>query len=369
MKIYGTLKSEVMQMKILIVPDSFKGSMSSKQVCKCIASAIESVDKSVEITAVPFSDGGEGFADCMHSICNGNTLYTQCRNIYTQPVDVNIITFTDTAVIECAQTSGLLSRKNVMQATSYGTGEAIIFACLQGYRHIILGLGGTGCCDGGAGALSALGAKFFDENYNEILYPKGQDLNYIFGADFRNVVKDICFTYACDVENEYFGNNGAAYVFAKQKGARDTDLPLLDEGLKRLNAFFKKDISTVKGAGAAGGICGGLYAVYGGEIKSGFDILCEYAGLEEKIKSCDAVITGEGRTDAQTLMGKLPYKIAQLAKMHGKRCVLISGKIENVKLGDIMLSLVDETTDEKTAIHNAEEILSRKAKTILKYLK
>lgn len=356
-------------MKVLIVPDSFKGSLTSKQVCQCITNAMESVDKDLNITSVPFADGGEGFADSIQAICNGNSLYTKCCNIYKQPTDVNIITFTDTAVIECAQTSGLLKRKNVMQATSYGTGEAVKFAYSKGFKHIILGLGGTGCCDGGAGALSALGAKFYDENYNEIVFPKGQDLNYIYGADFRNIVKDIHFTYACDVENEYFGKNGAAYVFAKQKGAMDSELPILDDGLKRLNAFFKKDIGKVKGAGAAGGICGGLYAIYGGEIKSGFDILAEYSNLEEKIKNCDFVITGEGKTDAQTMMGKLPFKISQLAKKYNKKCILISGKIENVNLGDIMISLVDDSTDETTAINNAQEILTQKAKTILKYLK
>lgn len=353
-------------MNILIVPDSFKGSLSSKEVCECIKNGINAVDNSHKITSLPFADGGEGFAECIQNICNGDSLYTRCRNIYNHSTDVNIVTFTDTAVIECAQTSGLLKRKNVMQATSFGTGEAIKYAHSLGFNHIVLGLGGTGCCDGGAGALSALGAKFYDENHNIIEYPKGKDLNYIYGADFRNIVNDIHFTYACDVENEYYGKNGAAYVFAKQKGAMESDLPILDDGLKRLNAFFKKDISKVKGCGAAGGICGGLYAVYGGEIKSGFDILSEYACLEEKIKNCDLVITGEGRTDSQTLMGKLPFKISALAKKYSKKCVLISGKIENVKLGDKMISLVDDNTDEKTAITNAKEILTEKAKSILK---
>lgn len=353
-------------MNILIVPDSFKGSLTSSQVCECIKNGIELCDRTHTITAIPFSDGGEGFGECMLKMCKGDTLHTKCHNIYNQLTDVNIVTFTDTAVIECAQTSGLLDRKNVMQATSYGTGEAIKYAYSQGFKNIILGLGGTGCCDGGAGALSALGARFYDENYNIMEYIKGKDLNCIYGADFRNIVKGINLTYACDVENEYFGKNGAAYVFAKQKGAKNTDLPILDDGLKRLNAFFKKDISSLKGGGAAGGICGGLYALYAGEIKSGFDILCKYSHLEEKIKTSDLIVTGEGKTDAQTLMGKLPYKIASLAKKYNKKCVLISGMIDNVQLGDKMISLVDQNTDEKTAINKAKEILTEKAKSILK---
>ena len=164
-------------------------------------------------------------------------------------------------------------------------------------------------------------------------------------------------TYACDVENEFFGKNGAAYVFAGQKGANKTQIEELDEGLKRLNAFFPSDISKIKGAGAAGGLCGGLYAIYGGEIKSGFDILSEYAHLEDKIAKADLVITGEGKTDNQTLMGKLPYKISELCKKHGK--------IENVSLGDKMISLVDENTSEDEAIENAAQILEQKAKYVL----
>lgn len=349
-------------MNILIAPDSFKGSLTSEEVCSIIASSLYDGN---DITAIPLSDGGEGFAECMQNLCKGTILYTKCRNIYNQVIDGFIVASGDTAIIDVATASGLLKRKNVMQASSYGTGELIRFAAENGFKHIILGLGGSGCCDGGMGCLAALGAKFYNENQNVIEHPKANDLNYIFGADFRSVVKDIDFTFACDVENEYFGQNGAAYVFAPQKGARKTDVQELDDGLKRLNAFFKKDISKIKGGGAAGGICGGLYAVYGGTIKSGFDIISEACELEEKIKNADLVITGEGKTDKQTLMGKLPYKICKLAQKHGKKCVVISGSIDDVALGDKMISLVDDTVDTDTAINNAKEILAEKAKLIL----
>lgn len=349
-------------MNILIAPDSFKGSLTSEDVCSIIASALP---KENSITAIPLSDGGEGFAECMQNLCKGIKLYTKCHNIYNQEIDGFIVAGGYTAIIDVATASGLLKRKNVMQASSYGTGELIRFATENGFKHIVLGLGGSGCCDGGMGCLAALGARFYDENQNVIEHPKANDLNYIFGADFREVVKDIDFTFACDVENEYFGPNGAAYVFAPQKGARQTDVQELDDGLKRLNAFFKKDIRSIKGGGAAGGICGGLYAIYGGTIKSGFDIISKACRLEEKIKNADLVITGEGQTDSQTLMGKLPYKICKLAQKHGKKCVLISGSIDDVELGDKMISLVDDTIDTDTAIKNAKEILAEKAKLIL----
>lgn len=352
-------------MKILIVPDSFKGTLSSKEVCACIEKGIKQVDKKCEIISLPFSDGGEGFSDCFKDICKGNTLYTKCHNIYNQLIDGYITVFDKTTVIECAVASGLLAKKNVMRATSYGTGELIRYAAEQGFTDIILGLGGSGCCDGGAGALTALGAAFYDENYKKMSFPTGGDLNYIFGAGFTNCVKGLHFTFACDVDNTYYGKNGAAYVFAPQKGANKTQVEELDEGLKRLSAFLPNDISDLKGGGAAGGICGGLYSVYGGEVKSGFDILSEYAGLEEKIKSADLIITGEGKTDEQTLMGKLPFKISELAKKHNKRSALISGVNEGIELCDINVSIVDGAITPEYAIEHAEELVIKKAKLLL----
>ena len=351
-------------MKILIVPDSFKGTLTAQQVCDCITNGINAYSNH-EIESLPFADGGEGFADCMEGICNGERKYTKCTDIYGCETQAYIVTFGDKAVIECAAASGLQKRKRVMLATSYGTGSLIKFAYECGYKKIILGLGGSGCCDGGAGALTALGAVFYDENQKPIPRPKGNDLNYIFGAGFTNIIKDISFTFACDVENPFCGKNGAAYVFAPQKGANKTEVEELDNGLQRLSAFLPVDIRNIKGAGAAGGICGGLYSVYSGEIKSGFDILSEYADLENKIRQADIIVTGEGKTDSQTLMGKLPYKISMLAKKHSKKCVVISGSIEGVEIGDRMISLAGDGTTVEEAICNAEKILTEKAKTIL----
>ena len=198
--------------------------------------------------------------------------------------------------------------------------------------------------------------------------PKSNDMNYIFGISTKDKVKDINFTFACDVENEFYGKNGAAYVFAPQKGARKTDVEELDAGLQRLNAFFKTDVSKVKGAGAAGGICGGLYSVFGGKIKSGFDILSEYSNLEEKIANADIVISGEGKTDEQTLMGKLPYKISELCKKHGKKCVVISGSADDVKIGDLLLTLVDENTTLEEALAHPAEVLAKKVENNLEII-
>lgn len=351
-------------MKILIVPDSFKGTLSSAEVCECIKTGILQT-ANAQITALPFADGGEGFAQCLSNICNGEILYTNCTDIYGRHMKGHIFAYGKTAIVECAAASGLQKKKDVMNATSYGTGELIKFAVSKGFRDIILGLGGTGCCDGGAGVLTALGVTFKNIDGEIIDYPCGKDLENIYGVSYTNVVKHINFTYACDVDNPYFGKNGAAYVFAPQKGASKNDVERLDYGLKMMNAFLPKDVSKVKGAGAAGGICGGLYSVYGGEIKSGFDILSDAYRLEEKIQSADLIITGEGKTDRQTLMGKLPYKISELCKKYNKECIILSGRIENVKLGDRMISLVDENTTPQQAMENPAQILTNKAKFIL----
>lgn len=351
-------------MKILIIPDSFKGTLSSAEACRCIKNGIlQSSD--AEITMLPFSDGGEGFAECLSNACNGNILYTACIDIYGKNIKAHIFTYDKTAVIDCAQASGIQNKKDVMNATSYGTGELIKFAVSKGFNNIIIGLGGTGCCDGGAGVLTALGAKFKNINGKIIRIPRGKDLEKIHSADFSNCVNNISFTYACDVSNTYFGKNGAAYVFAPQKGADKNEVEKLDNGLKTLNTFFPNNVSKIKGAGAAGGICGALYSVFGGEIKSGFEILSNAYHLEDKIKASDLVITGEGKTDSQTLMGKLPYKISCLCSKYNKKCVIISGIIDGVRFGDKMISLVDENTTEEQAIKNPFKVLTDKAKNIL----
>lgn len=352
-------------MKIVIATDSFKGSLTSFEACGAVEKGILEADKTCKVTALPLSDGGEGFANCMERICNGNRLYTKCHDIYGRMIEAYIVTVGKTAVIDAASASGIQAKKNVMASSSYGTGELIKFAVSQGYNDIILGLGGIGCCDGGAGAIEALGGKFLDGNQMEIKAIRSRDLNLIFGINLMNIVKDINFTFACDVENELFGKNGAAYVFAPQKGAGKADVQELDNGLRRLNAFFKTDVALLKGGGAAGGLCAGLYALYGGKIKSGFEILAEHANLESLIKQCDIVVTGEGKTDAQTLMGKLPFRIAKMAKQYSKKCVIISGSIDEVEIGDKMISLVGEGITAEQAIANASELLTKKAKLIL----
>ncbi|MCD7797659.1 MAG: glycerate kinase, partial [Clostridiales bacterium] len=163
----------------------------------------------------------------------------------------------------------------------------------------------------------------------------------------------------------YYEKNGATYVFAPQKGANECQAKVLDSGLKNLSLLLPNNISELEGEGAAGGLCAGLYSVYGGKIKSRFDIIARACLLEEKIAEANIVITGEGKTDEQTLMGKPPYKASELCKKHGTKCVVISGSISNVSLGDKMISLVDKQTPLQYAMKNAKKVLTDKAKLVL----
>lgn len=355
-------------MKILIAPDSFKGSLSAGEVCKIISESLNETD-GVETISLPLSDGGEGFGKCCCDCCNGDIIYDRFFDIYGNTISAPVYFCNDTAVIECASACFLQEKRSVMDASSFGTGQQILFAYEKGSRKFIIGLGGSGMCDGGTGALAALGAIFYDDKNKVIPFPTGKDLSNISKIEYSDKIKRIAdecsFTYACDVENPYYGSNGAAYIFAPQKGANEKQVEELDQGLRNVAGLFNKNISTIPGSGAAGGLCGGLLAVLGGKTESGFDIIAKLADLEEQIKSADIVVTGEGKTDYQTLMGKLPFKVAELAKKHNKRCVLISGDSDSTVIGDKQITLTDENTTVEDAVKNCRKLLFAKAKYIL----
>ena len=220
-----------------------------------------------------------------------------------------------------------------------------------------------------AGTLAALGVAFYDRNGTFIPHPTGGDLQRIerlqIPADFQNRVKGMYFTYACDVTNPYTGENGAAAVFGPQKGATPAQVQLLNNGMAHLAALLPNAVRALPGAGAAGGLCGGLYGVLGGSTQSGFDLLAALADLDSAIAGADLVITGEGRTDRQTLMGKLPYQVAQRAKKLGKRCVVISGDGDGTLVGDKVITLTDKDTPPRAAIAHAATLLAEKADLLL----
>lgn len=355
-------------MHILIAPDSYKGSLTARQVCDTLAQALLT-HPGVTVTALPLSDGGEGFGTCCVDACKGNILYTNAVDLYGGAMQAPLYTWRDTALIECAATCALQAKKDILSASSYGVGMQLKSAIDLGFHHLIIGLGGSGMCDGGAGALAALGAEFYDNNGASVFHPTGGDLQRIaqlqIPVDLQAFVKDLCFTYACDVTNPYTGDNGAAAVFGPQKGATPAQVQLLNTGMERLATLLPNDVTALPGAGAAGGLCGGLYGLLGGNTQSGFDLLADLADLDNAIAGADLVVTGEGRTDSQTLMGKLPYRVALRAKKLGKRCVIISGDGDGTLVGDKVITLTDPQTPSKVAIANAAALLAEKANLLL----
>lgn len=326
-------------MKIVIACDSFKGCLSAYEVCNAIKRGICSQNLPNKVDIIPMSDGGEGFLQCFYDNCGGGLINKTVSNPVFKAVDASYLSLPrKTAVIETASASGIMlldkNELNPLKASTFGTGELIASAVKNGAEHIILGLGGSAANDGGMGALSAMGVNFFDIK-GKLLKPCGlsmQSVSRIEATEKFKQFKSIEITLACDVENAYHGKNGAAYVFAPQKGADGNMVKKLDWGLENLACVFKKyngiDLQTVKGAGAAGGLCGGLYAMLRCKIESGFSALCRLVSFDEKIKNADLIITGEGKTDSQTFYGKLPKMIAQKAKEHNIDCMLISGDIE-----------------------------------------
>ncbi len=321
--------------KILIAPDSFKGTLTSKEAGDIIQSAFMKAGYDGAV-ALPVSDGGDGMTEAVRDAIGGEIIETTVKGPLFYAVTARYILNGKTAVIESAESCGLIlvpeGERDVMNSTTYGVGQMISDALSRGAENIVIGLGGSAANDGGTGAACALGVKFYGE-HNFI--PVGRTLGNIKKIDYSALnprLKSARIIACCDVTNPFYGKNGAAYVFAGQKGASPEEIKRLDEGLKHLAGLITGcDLKTLPGSGAAGGLGGGIAAFLGGELKNGFTVVSSLLGLEEKIKAADIVITGEGKTDSQTSGGKLPAGVAALCKKYGRKCILISGCID----GDI----------------------------------
>ena len=324
-------------MKIVIAIDSFKGSLSSKDAGKTVEEAIHSLLPECETICIPIADGGEGTLSVIMET-TGATLHTvlahnPCMEII--PAQYGISADGQTAFIEMAAISGLpLIRKdqqNPMETTTFGTGELILDALQKRCTRFIVGIGGSATNDGGTGMLQALGFKFM--NYKgKPLGLGGKTLNEISRIDHSQVnplLKKAHFIAACDVRNPLYGPEGSAFVYARQKGADDAMIIELDKGMQSFAEIIQKetgkDISHIPGSGAAGGLGGGMLALLKAELKSGADLLLDFCKFEEKIPGADLIITGEGSIDRQSLMGKIPGKILQIANKHHIPVIGISG--------------------------------------------
>ena len=324
-------------MKVVVAIDSFKGSLSSFELGQAIESGVKVVYPDAEVIKVPIADGGEGTVASLVEGTKGEFITIVVNNPLMEKIEARYGIMGDgkTAVIEMAEASGLplipAQKRNPMKTTTYGTGELIKDAILRGCREFIVGIGGSATNDAGLGMLQALGYKFLDENKNELGYG-GEILSkvkYIDSTGRLPELKDCKFLVACDVDNPFYGPKGAAEIYSRQKGATEEMVKELDKGLKDLAEVIKKelhiDVSNLSGAGAAGGLGGGLVAFLNGKLSPGIDMILEKVGLEKELKNADFVITGEGRLDHQTAMGKAPIGVAKLAKKHGAKVIAIAG--------------------------------------------
>ena len=305
-------------MKIVIAPDSFKGSASSSDIATWIESGIHSVIPNCETIKIAIGDGGEGSLDAV--LQAGFTAHSaEVSGPLGNPVTALIAIKGDTAIIEMAQASGLFQlpggKKDALNATSFGTGQLILAALDKGATKIILAIGGTATTDAGAGALQALGVKLLDSTGAEIA-PGGAALINCVSIDSSALdprLAKVSFTLASDVTNPLLGPHGAAHVFSPQKGATPEQVEVLEASLSHFASLVGGQYATTPGAGAAGGVGFMAYAFLNAEARSGIDLILDLVNFDSKIAGADAIITGEGRFDSQSVHGKAPWGILQRA--------------------------------------------------------
>lgn len=324
-------------MRIVIAPDSFKESLTALEVAEAIETGFKHIFPNADYLKVPMADGGEGSVQSLIDATQGSLVDVEV----TAPLGNKTVAFLgisgdkQTAFIEMAAASGLhlvpFSERNPLKTTSYGTGELIKKALDLGVKKILLGIGGSATNDGGVGMLQALGVSFKDSQGNEIGFGGEQLLNIatISTENSDSRLANIIFEVACDVNNPLCGEQGASAVFGPQKGATPEMVQTLDAALAHfadvVQADLGVDIAQKSGAGAAGGMGGGLLLLPNAQLKAGVQIIIEATDLAEKVRDADLVITGEGRMDAQSIAGKTPVGVAKTAKLFGKPVVAIVG--------------------------------------------
>ena len=372
--------------KILISPQEFKESLTGLEVANAIQEGINKVDSKIKTSLVPVADGGDGTLQTMVDVTGGEIITETVRDPLGRNIDSVWGKLGDdsSAVIEMAKASGLaLLNENEKSATltsTYGTGQLFKFALDQGIDNFIIGIGGSATNDGGAGFVSALGAKLYDENGKEV-ESNGISLSSIRDIDMSNFdkrVKNTSVRVACDVTNPLCGNEGASAIFGPQKGANPEEVNLLDKNLLHWASLIKdqlgKDILNVPGAGAAGGLGAGLMAFTDAELSIGANIVLDSLNYDEHLRDVDLVIVGEGSTDKSTQFNKSPVAVAMRAKKLGIPVICLSGSVgqgysESRDLGiSSFFSIVSGPIELKYAIENAHELIVKSTEEIIRSL-
>ena len=326
-------------MKVVIAIDSLKGSLSSMEAGMAIKDGILAAKPDAEVIVKPLADGGEGTTDALIEGMNGERIDLTVTGPMHTPVDAyyGYLKDTNTAVMEMASAAGITlvpdSEKNPLLATSYGVGEMINDAIQRGCRNFIIGIGGSVTNDGGIGMLKALGVRFLDEN-GEDAGEGGQALAKVARIDVSGMnplLKECHIQVACDVNNPLCGENGSTYVYGPQKGVTEDMKKTLDEAMAHFarvtSETLENDYLNTPGAGAAGGLGYAFLAYTGAALTPGIELILDAVGLEEELSSADVVVTGEGRLDFQTAMGKAPVGVARLAKKYNAKVIAFAGSV------------------------------------------
>jgi glycerate kinase len=371
-------------MNILAAPDSFKGSLTALEVSENIKKGIKNFDQNINVDLLPMADGGEGTVQSLVDATDGEII----KKEVTGPLGENVEAFygilgdQETAVIEMAAASGLPlippAKRNPLKTTTYGTGELIASALDHGVKKIIVGIGGSATNDAGVGMAQALGAEILDENGKQIDFG-GENLTKIKEINLANLdsrIKDVKVLTACDVDNPLFGRNGAAHVYAPQKGADQYMVEKLDNNLRHFNEVVKKElgknVNKIPGAGAAGGLGAGLVAFLEAELKAGVDIVLDLINFEKRLKGVDLVITGEGMLDGQSIYGKTPVGVAKKAKEKDIPVIAVAGTlgfgVEKVLAHgiDAYFSIIDKPAELDLIVKETPDLIQKLSEQIIR---
>jgi len=322
--------------KVVLIPDSFKGTLSSKKVCEIMERKVKEHFPHCEVISIPVADGGEGSVDCFLTAIGGEKIGVKVKNPYFEDIEAfyGLIDNGKTAIIEMAACSGLSlveNRKDPSKTTTYGVGQLILDASKRGVKNIIVGLGGSCTNDGGCGAAAAMGIKFYNSKGN-LFIPTGgtlQEIDSIDMSDREKILNGIEIVSMCDIDNPMYGINGASHVFAPQKGADRETVLYLDNGLRHLSniieKYLNKDLAQVPGTGAAGAMGAGMIAFFDSKLQMGIETVLDVVKFNSVASNADMVFTGEGKIDCQSLRGKVVIGVAKRAKKLNVPVIVISG--------------------------------------------
>lgn len=372
-------------MNCLVATDSFKGSLSSVEAATCVQEGVLHVFPDATVTIMPVADGGEGTVETILAGLPGQAVYTAVLDPMGKPINALFaILDSGEAVIEMAKASGLLlvepKERNVLSASTYGTGQLIKKAMDMGCRKICIGIGGSATNDAGAGMAQALGVRFLDKEGKD-LAPGGGTLGDLDRVDCDNVdsrLKECEVIVMCDVNNPLCGNEGASKIYGPQKGATPAMVLSLDRNLEHFAAIIKRDLGIdakdYPGAGAAGGLGMGLMCFAGAKLVRGIDTVLDLSSFDEKMERAELVITGEGKLDQQTMRGKVIYGILERCEKAQKPVIAICGRVTDEgrqafgKRFRAIVAATDETIPLELAIKNAKTLLTSATERIIKQL-